>query len=299
MSDSSPKPPRPCFVVSTPCCPIPHAKDRAGCAFQVAWSINPHMKIGATNPTRAARQHDTFVRVLARLGADVQRVPFVHGAYDSVFTKDNALLVAGPRGGRALLASPRYSVRRNEQGARRHALRGLGFEVSTIDSHLEGGDVVILPGGEAFLGHGFRSSPASAPALATFLGAPATALSLVDERLYHLDTALSVLDDGTALVCREAFAPESLRRISRHPSISRVIDVPLEEALVFAANAVQVGRAIVLGGPGRLTTKELERVGFETHTPELDEFRRAGGSAACLVARVHPTPSHADAVAAA
>ncbi len=299
MSDSNPSFHRPCFVVSTPCCPVPHAKNLSGCSFQVAWSINPHMKIGSANPARAARQHDTFVRLLARLGADVQRVPFVHGAYDSVFTKDNALLVWGPDGGRALLASPRHSVRRSEQTARRDAFSTLGFDVSTVDSHLEGGDVVVLPRGEAFLGYGFRSSPASAPALSQFLAAPAALLSLVDERLYHLDTALSVLDDGTALVCREAFDTESIRRIFRHPSISRVIEVPLEEALSFAANAVQVGRAVVLGGPGHVTTKGLERVGFETHTPELDEFRRAGGSAACLVARVHQAPARVDAVVAA
>ncbi|HEX7667002.1 MAG TPA: hypothetical protein VF407_20875 [Polyangiaceae bacterium] len=134
--------------------------------------------------------------------------------------------------------------------------------------------------------------------LGSFLGAKVTPLELVDARLYHLDTALTVLEDGTALVCKEAFTRESLGRLRRASAITRIIDVPLAEATGFAVNAVQVGEHVVLGGSGPITERALRERGFTVHVPALDQFRLAGGSAACLVSRIHSSSEVAAASAA-
>ncbi|MEI4878475.1 hypothetical protein, partial [Klebsiella pneumoniae] len=63
------------------------------CRYQVAWQINPHMEVGAVDFSRAHAQHEAYKATLARLGAEVVELPFVHGAFDSVFAKDPALLV--------------------------------------------------------------------------------------------------------------------------------------------------------------------------------------------------------------
>jgi N-dimethylarginine dimethylaminohydrolase len=283
------------LIVSTPRCAHEGHETSDACRYRVAWSINPHMKVGAVDAWRAVRQHGAFVRLLARLGAHVARVPFVHGAYDSIFAKDNAVLVHRGERSEALIARPLHPVRRAEQDARAHALGALGFAiVPGPDEPLEGGDVVMLPGGRgALLGHGFRSSARARPALACFLDAPVIAVELVDPRLYHLDMAVAVLGDGTALVCEEALAPGSREAIARAPGVARIVRVPLREALRFGVNVVEVGRSLVMGGDAPRTARALRSLGWATHALPLDQFHLGGGSAACLVARVHVTrPRH-------
>ncbi len=278
----------PQFVVSAPRCAQPHERTDE-CSYRVAWAINPHMRVGSVQGCHAERQHARFCDALARAGASLVELPFVHGAYDCVFAKDSAVLLE--RGGerRALLAAPLHDERRREQAERAGALERLGFAVAPPPAvSFEGGDVVMLPGGQgALLGYGFRSSPAAAAALERFLGAPVVALALRDPHLYHLDTALSVLDDGTALLCRAAFDAESLRRLERAPGLARLVEIERDEALRFGLNLVEIGRRVVLGSASPRAAFLLRSLGREPVVVNLGQFQNAGGSAACLVARVH------------
>lgn len=247
------------------------------------------MRIGAVRPERAVREHAAFVRALRALGAEVREVPFVHGSFDSVFSKDSAVLVARARSVTALLARPRYPVRGAEQASRSRALAAIGVRVAGQASvPLEGGDVVMAPGARgAFLGHGFRSDARAARDLERFLERTVTCVELRDPRLYHLDMALSVLDDGTALLCEEALTTEARRAVARHPAVRRVIAVPRSEALGFGTNVVQVGRTVVCAADAPATKAALTDAGYRVRRLRLDQFHLAGGSAACLVARVH------------
>ena len=277
------------FVVSKVRCGSSCDRPSSDCDFRIAWAINPHMQIGSVRTEWAEGQHRTFVRTLESAGARVEVVPFVHGAFDSVFSKDNAVLVE--RGGEfeALLGQPRFAERTAEQRARAGALGDLGALAITVAKNpLEGGDVVMLPGARgAFIGHGFRSTELAAKDLEDFLGFEVTALELRDERLYHLDMALAVLDDGTALVCEEALTPAALRAVERHPAVTSILRVELEEALRFGVNLVQIGRNIVWGADAPDTSRALEARGYNVRRVALDAFHRAGGSAACLVSRIH------------
>ncbi|UJR85442.1 Hypothetical protein I5071_75220 [Sandaracinus amylolyticus] len=258
----------------------PHA------AYCVAWRINPHMQVGSTSLDRARAQHETLVRALVASGADVRRHPFVRGCFDCVFAKDNAVLARTARGRRALLCRPRHAVRAREQAARARSLARHGYQVDRARHHLEGGDVVRA-GGALVLGHGFRSEPAAARELAAWSGLEVLALELVDAHLYHLDTALAALPDGTLLVCPDALAPPSLRALRRWRRARRVVEVARDEALRFGLNLVTIGRRVILakGAPG--VERALASLGYEPLALELDEFHRAGGSAACLVSEEH------------
>lgn len=284
------------LFVSRPSCSASCERSGDGCFFQVAWSINPHMRVGAVDKDLAVAQHASFVRTLERSGACVRPLPFVHGAFDSVFVKDSAIVVERYDGTvAALLAQPRYDERRAEQRARRDTLARLGVHVHMLGSdtlHLEGGDVVVLPGARgACMGYGFRSTARSGDVLARFLSHDVTSIELRDPRLYHLDMALSILDDGTAIVCEEALTRRGLRALEGDPRITSFVRCPLDEALAFGVNLVQIGRVLVRGAPvhARQTTTEraLEALGYHVVRTPLDQFHHAGGSAACLVARVH------------
>ena len=259
------------------------------CAYQVAWCINPHMKIGSVRWRQARAQHRAYRRALLEAGAELISLPFVHGAYDSVFAKDNAVLHSLRGRMRALLASPVHGERRQEQRARARILDSLGFGVfSSPTAPFEGGDVAMLPhAGGALLGHGQRSSARAAAMLEVFLQAPVTVLELRDPRLYHLDTALHVLSDGTVLVCEEAFTPEALRTLERTEGIRQVLRVPLEEALGFGLNLVEVGPTVLVGARSPRMMSLLRTLGRWPVEVRLDQFHLAGGSAACLVSQVH------------
>ena len=237
---------------------------------------------------RALQQHRALREALRGCGATLEVLEFVHGAYDSVFTKDMALLFTRDKTTRALAARPRYAERQRECLVRSQALSRLGFSVQRPETYLEGGDVVVLPGGAgALLGHGFRSEVGSAYALARLIDAPVTAIELVDPRLFHLDMAVTSLDDGTLLVCQDAMTEASFRAIVRLPSVQRVVTVSLADALAFGLNMVQVGDSIVGSLGSDVVVDAIERRGYHAVRVCLDQFHRAGGSAACLVARVH------------
>lgn len=278
------------YLVSRTRCDVDCPSAGDDCSYRVAWAINPHMRVGAACPVRANRQHDKLVATLRSLGAAVDEIPFVHGAFDSVFAKDTAVFVERDAGTvEALVARPRFAQRQIEQEARTRSLLAHGVSVvGAARLPLEGGDVVMLPGARsAFMGHGFRTEPESADDLADLLGGDVTCIALHDPRLYHLDMALAVLDDGTALVCADAMSRESLARIESHPEVTEVIVVPLEEALRFATNVVQVGSAVVTAADAPNTRRALAKRGYRVRRIDLDEFHHAGGSAACLTARVH------------
>ena len=185
------------FAVSRIRC---HAECRAlvsnDCAYRVAWKINPHMRVGASCFARAQDQHAALLEALRSAGASVVALPFVHGRFDSVFVKDNAVLIerAGER--RALMTRPRHSERALEQERRAATFAANGFSVERArGAHFEGGDVVMLREG-AILGVGPRSSPEAARELSQLLARPVVTVELCDPFLYHLDTALTVLADG-------------------------------------------------------------------------------------------------------
>lgn len=271
----------------------PGAADPSACAYQVAWSINPHMRIGAVDHAAARAQHARLSATLRRLGTEVRALPFVHGALDCVFAKDNAVLVSDGASARALLGRPRHPERAAEQSARAASLAAHGFVVERAgDLPLEGGDVVALPIGGALVGCGPRTCAEACRGLARFLDTEVFALPLRDPALYHLDTAVAVLHDGTALVCREAFevsALETFGSLIDRGLLRRIITVPYAEALSFATNVVEVGGAIVTGtstAEAPVTNSALRALGRWVIELPLDQFRLAGGSAACLVATV-------------
>lgn len=87
-------------------------------ACQIAWSLNPHTVIGSSDPERAQAQHARLLRTVRDAGAAIVEVPFVHGAYDSVFAKDDGVYLERAGTLRATMAGPRHRERQAAQQAR-------------------------------------------------------------------------------------------------------------------------------------------------------------------------------------
>jgi N-dimethylarginine dimethylaminohydrolase len=254
--------------------------------YAVKWRINPHMQPGRTSLDLALSQHDGLVRALRAAGAEVGYWPFIRGCHDCVFVKDTALLLDGPSGPRALLSAFRHPERRCEQARRRAGLISHGFRIYTTGCLIEGGDLIRL-GNTMLLGHGFRTDLAAADVVRDVARMEVLPLELVDERLYHLDTALAALSDGTVLACRDAFSPGSFAALGAHPAVRELIEVPLEAALAFGLNLVEVNDRVILATGAPAVEAVLAACGLTPVPIPLDQFLLAGGSAACLTARIH------------
>jgi len=99
-----------------------------------------------------------------------------------------------------------------------------------------------------FGGFGFRTELSALEAVEKLIASPIHKLQLVDERFYHLDTCLCILNAETAILVREAFSPESLALLESE--FSDLISLDLEEALrFFVGNAYSPdGKNVVIQG---------------------------------------------------
>lgn len=282
------------LVVSRPNCLLEHDDD---CRFRIAWKINPHMQIGATNHVRAIEQHAAFVSTLRAVGARVLQLPFIHGAFDSVFMKDSALLRADDRGTQLLPATARFMQRAMEPALRAQQLARAGIRVATPSPFaFEGGDVVLTAGNVAIMGYGIRTELRSASHLEHFLGCEVVPVRLRDESLFHLDVALTALSSGAIVLCEEAFDAPSLRALARLPC-PRLVTIELADALKFSLNVIEVDRTIVTGTRSDWMDEVWSSLGYAVRYSPLDQFQLAGGSAACLVAQIYEHPARLAAAA--
>jgi len=265
--------------------------------FAVTYSINPWMDPakwaddGAALQARAAQQWVALHATLLEAGAMIETVPPLEGAPDLVFTANAAVVLDG----KALLARFRHPERQIEEpvfaaGFRALAARGLIDEVIQLPRGvaLEGaGDCLWDRTRKLFwMGCGFRSDERAAREVEAAFGVPCLPLKLSEASYYHLDTALCALPCGGVIYYPAAFTPAALDTIHTRVAPADRIPLTLEDAARFAANAVVVGRSIVLSSCSPELRRTLEQRGYRVIETPLDAFQRSGGSACCLTLRL-------------
>ena len=242
-------------------------------------------------------------RVIKGLGAEVDTLDPMPALPDLVFTANAAVVLNG----KAVLARFRHGERRDEEPVfdaafRTLKVRGIINEMIELpqDVTLEGaGDCIYDTRRDLlWLGCGFRSDAAAAGApIEEALGLRCVTLPLADPRFYHLDTALCALPCGGVMYYPGAFTPAALAALREHVAPGDRIELSQADAARFAANAVCVGRAIVLSSCGDGLRAKLERRGYAVVETPLDIFQKSGGSACCLTLRLdHRSATAAEAI---
>ena len=153
---------------------------------------------------------------------------------------------------------------------------------------LEGaGDCIFDRNGDLFwMGCGFRSDQAASYVVEQTFGVPCVALELADPSFYHLDTAFCALPCG-AVIYYPAAPPRQRRSTRSTPSSSaQRIALNRADAARFAANAVCIGRAMVMSSCSDALRRALENRGYTVAKTPLQAFLRSGGSACCLTLRL-------------
>ena len=251
--------------------------------FTVNYAINPFMNPDVpTDTARALRQWDALVGVYRGLGHAVEFLGPVPGLVDMVFAANGGFTVDG----RAYVASFAHPERRAEADSFRAWFAAHGFETHEPASVNEGEGDFAFAGGVILAGHGFRSSAESHTELARVFGREVLSLRLVDERFYHLDVALTVLDseaiDGPA---RIAYLPSAFDEAGRALLADRFPDsiiVSEEEAAILALNSVSDGRNVVVAQDAHDYIAALAAAGYTPVPVDLSELLKSGGGVKCV-----------------
>ena len=250
--------------------------------FAVDYAINPWMD--TATPVDAAvavaqwqKLRDTYLR----LGHVVDLVDPVPGLPDMVYAANGGLIVNGT----AVVARFKYPQRQHESVAYADWMRSRGYDpVQT--HHVNEGQGDLLPVGEKILaGAGFRTDPRAHAEIAEIFGRPVVSLQLVDPRFYHLDTALSVLDDTTIAYYPPAFTECS--RAQLETLFPGAIVVESADAYAFGLNAVSDGRHVVHPRAAVGFAEQLSQAGFEPLGVEMSELLKGGGSVKCCTLEVY------------
>ena len=268
--------------------------------YDVRYAINPWMTrhVGDAAPD-AVRQWDRFLELAGCVG-DVEFVQVEPQAQapDIVFTANAALIL----GNLAIVSSFRHAERRREQPIYRAALARAGFATTFLrQAYFEGaGDALfdrVRP--MLYACYGWRTERGATLQLQEIVGCRVLPLLLVDERFYHLDTALCPLSTGHVLAYMDAFSPHAQTMLRRAIEPGYLIEVSVDDALRFACNAVEIGDAVLMHDCSRRLRDRLMDIGYRVFCTELGEFIKAGGSAKCLTLRLDDGPAAAMAAATA
>ncbi len=261
--------------------------------FQVVEAINPHMRaadgrLNEIDSDLALRQWQRLKAEYEGIGIKVRVLPAQPNLADACFTANPTMTLPLPDGSKHVwLARMAHPSRKPECELHRAFFEELDFPIRRMPDpviRFEGcGDAVLHP--ECFLIHGGigpRTDPKAWQALAkAYPELDILTYELLDERFYHLDTALAPLNRNIALYVSEAFTSEGLELLQEAFPIA--LPLPLEEALLFAGNAhCPDGRHVLIEEACRLTQSMLTELGFKPIPIPTSEFRKSGGSVFCL-----------------
>ena len=247
--------------------------------FDVLYEINPWMHVGVpVDRAVALAQWRALYTLYRDLGAQVHLIEPAPDQPDLVYVA-NAGLVQSER---VYLSRFRHPQRQGEEAVFADWFSRQGYQViqPPADLAFEGAAEVRFGDGFCFGGWGIRTDRRIHDWLAGELGLAVTDLELVDPSFYHLDTCLNVLPGGLILYYPKAFSATAQARVRR--LAADLIELTDEEGSSFVANSILIDRTLILGWVNGRITDELGRRGYQVRATPVDEFRKGGGSVACL-----------------
>ncbi|PFG18765.1 dimethylargininase [Serinibacter salmoneus] len=254
--------------------------------FDVTYAINPWMHPDVpVDHDLVMTQWENLRRTYTALGHRVEVIEGAPGLPDMVFAANGATVVDDV----ALAVRFHYPQRAGE--ARHYAdwLRRSGYRVVEAMAVNEGEGDFLAIGDRVLAATGFRSDPASHAELAAALGREVVSLELVDPRFYHIDTALTVLDDATIAYFPAAFSPASRARLAAlYPG---AIEVDEADACVLGLNAVSDGRHVVVAAQATRFAAQLHAAGFTPVPVDLSELLKGGGGIKCCTLELRHAPT--------
>ena len=259
--------------------------------FEVKYVINPHMKgnIGDVDNAAALQEWKDLKTAYEKLGFIVHEVDGASDYPDMVFCANQSLPNIKADGSKEVIMSVMHAPERKGEVAH---IEKVYTESSYDVIHLDESKFADFEGmGDALWhfkkrliwgGYGYRSSKEVYEHIAETFNTPVIALELIDEKFYHLDTCLCILNEKTALIYPKAFTEDGLKKI--HKIFPNVIEANQYEAEeLFACNATcPDGENVLIQAGCNEVNKAMEELGFIVHEFSTEEYLKSGGSVFCM-----------------
>lgn len=255
--------------------------------FAVTYAINPWMDVtAAVDTSRATAQWEELRAAYLDWGHTVELIDPIPGLPDMVYAANGAMVVDGI----VYSAKFRYPERAAEGPAYEKWFADRGYITHTAEQVNEGEGDIRWAGDIILGGSGFRTDPAAHAELSALTGHEVLTLTLVDPRLYHLDTALAVLDDDPAhpLIC---YYPPAFSAASQALLADRFPDAIIateRDASVLGLNSVSDGYHVVHSPAAVDFPVQLREHGFEPVAIDTSELLKGGGGAKCCTLEIRP-----------
>ena len=259
--------------------------------FSVEYVINPHMEgnIGDVDKLAAQNEWEHLKAGYEELGFYVHVEEGQRGYPDMVFCANQSLPNITKDGNKeVIMGVMRSDQRKGEVPFIQKVYEDSSYDIVHLDktrfSSFEGmGDAIwhfkkrLLWGG-----YGYRSSKEVYDVISETFETPVVALELIDERFYHLDTCLCMLNSDTVLMYPKAFTDEGKELI--HTLFSNVIEASKYEAeKLFACNATcPDGKNVFIQQGCVDVNHKLKEAGFKVHEFSTYQFLKSGGSVFCM-----------------
>lgn len=258
--------------------------------FDVEYSINPHMldeegNLNKIDKTKAQEQWLALKKTFESLGMQVEVIPGQKSLPDMVFCANQTFPFIKDGEKQIILSEMHSEFRQPEVDYFKKWAQEKSWKTHNIKNKpFEGmGDALWnYETGEVFAGFGFRTTPAVYEEVEKIIGQKIITFELKDERFYHLDTCLAILNKETAAYVEEAFTAEGLQTL--RSKIKNLIKVPLNEAeSALAGNmCTPNGKDVILQSGATETVNLLKKFGFTVHEVETTEYLKSGGSVFCM-----------------
>ncbi|MGL4305913.1 MAG: dimethylargininase [Mycobacteriaceae bacterium] len=250
--------------------------------FTVAYTINPWMDPNSSvNANLAVTQWENLRNIYLNLGHTVDLVPPVPGLPDMVYTANGGIIING----RTMGVQFTHPERAQEAPAYLQWMESIGLGPVHSPTHInEGeGDFLVISN-RILAGTGFRTEPDAHHEVSAFFDMPVVTLELVDPHYYHLDTALTVLDDNNIAYYPDAFSfasQEKLRELYPDALIANT-----EDAQVLGLNAVSDGYNVILSSGAINLISTLKNEGYNPIPVDFSELLKGGGGVKCCTLEI-------------
>lgn len=244
---------------------------------QLADGIVTHIDRRPVDAGLAQQQWEGYVSALHLAGWETIEVPPADDCPDGVFVEDTVVMY----GDRAVITRPGADARRPETSGTASVLRGLGYDVVSIDrpGTLDGGDV-LKHGGTVWVGLGGRTNRAGLEQLAAHLASyDVRVVGVPVSKVLHLKSAVTALPDGTVLGY-----PPLVDDSTVWPSF---LEVPEESG----AHVVLLGGdTVLMSADAPESRRLLEQRGLDVVAVDISEYIKLEGCVTCLSVRLRHTP---------
>jgi N-dimethylarginine dimethylaminohydrolase len=257
--------------------------------FDVLYEINPHMlgMIGKVDKPKAQQQWRALKNCYELLGYTVHVLKAVKDLPDMVFCANQSFPYIDKETPRVIISQMASSFRQPEVDHFAQWYEEQGYDVIRQVNppvEFEGmGDALWHPGRKLlYIGYGYRTSQGALQRAADCINCPVVGLELIEPHFYHLDTALTPIDEQTALYVADAFTQEGIEVLQA--LFPRLIRVPRAEAQNgFVTNGHSPdGQHFIVNQGNTTTCAALRELGLTIIELDTSEFMKSGGSVFCM-----------------